>query len=161
MSARKFSMFVTCAMNLKRVILKDMATPTASTIPSSNLLKTGSSGPKIKILRSTKKTDYQQYTLPQKKRNFNFQIFHGNPGPGSVTPGHVHQGKPQIFRHTLFSKRKAPFNLAVGIQFREITAMTCTHMSSDCARTVRNFGIWFLTNCYQEQCRNEIWPEVH
>ena len=119
MSARKFSMFVTCAMNLKRVILKDMATPTASTIPSSNLLKTGSSGPKIKILRSTKKTDYQQYTLPQKKRNFNFQIFHGNPGPGSVTPGHVHQGKPQIFRHTLFSKRKAPFNLAVGIQFRE------------------------------------------
>ncbi len=31
-------------------------------------------------------------TLPQKKRNFNFQIFHGDPGPGSVTPGHVHQG---------------------------------------------------------------------
>ncbi len=28
------------------------------------------------------------YTLPQKKRNFNFQIFYGDPGPGSVTPGH-------------------------------------------------------------------------
>ncbi len=28
------------------------------------------------------------YTLPQKKRNFNFQIFHGDPGRGSVTTGH-------------------------------------------------------------------------
>ena len=34
-----------------------------------------------------------QYTLPQKKRNFNFQIFNGDPGPGSVTPGHVLQGE--------------------------------------------------------------------
>ncbi len=25
------------------------------------------------------------YTLPQKKRNFNFQIFYGDPGPGSMT----------------------------------------------------------------------------
>ena len=33
------------------------------------------------------------YTLPQNKRNFNFHIFHGYPRPGSVTPGHVHQGK--------------------------------------------------------------------
>ncbi len=33
------------------------------------------------------------YTLPQKKRNFNIQIFYGDPGPGSVTPGHVNQGK--------------------------------------------------------------------
>ena len=33
------------------------------------------------------------YTLPQKKRNFNFKIFHGDPGPGSVTPGHVQPGK--------------------------------------------------------------------
>ena len=24
----------------------------------------------------------QHYTLPQKKRNFNFQIFHDDPGPG-------------------------------------------------------------------------------
>ncbi len=66
------------------------------------------------------------YTLLQKKRNFNFQIFYGDPGPGSVTPGHVHQG-----------------------------------MSSDCARTVRNFGMGFLTNWYQEQCKNEIWPKIH
>ena len=29
------------------------------------------------------------YTLPQKKRNFNFRIFYGDPGPGPVTPGHV------------------------------------------------------------------------
>ncbi len=69
--------------------------------------------------------------------------------------------QPQIFRHTLFPKRKSPFNLAGGIQFREITAMTCTQMPSDCARTVRNFGMGFLTNCYQEQCTNEIWPKVH
>ncbi len=33
------------------------------------------------------------HTLPQMKRKFNFQIFHNEPGPGSVTPGHVHQGK--------------------------------------------------------------------
>ena len=30
---------------------------------------------------------FQLYTLPQKKRNFNFQIFYGAPEPGSVTPG--------------------------------------------------------------------------
>ncbi len=29
------------------------------------------------------------YTLQQK---IFFQIFHGDPGSGSVTPGHVHQG---------------------------------------------------------------------
>ena len=25
------------------------------------------------------------YTLPQKKRNFNFKIIYGDPGPGAVT----------------------------------------------------------------------------
>ena len=39
------------------------------------------------------------YTLPQKKRNFNFQIFHGNPGPGSMTLGYVHQGKCSWEQH--------------------------------------------------------------
>ncbi len=39
------------------------------------------------------KFGHPQYTLPQKKRKFNFQIFRGDPGPGSVNPGHVHQGK--------------------------------------------------------------------
>ncbi len=38
-------------------------------------------------------TQNRIYPLPQKKRDFNFQILHGDPGPGSVTPGHVHQGK--------------------------------------------------------------------
>ena len=33
------------------------------------------------------------YTLPKKKRNFNFKIFYGHPWPGSVTPDHVHKGK--------------------------------------------------------------------
>ena len=33
------------------------------------------------------------YTLPQKKHNFSFQNVPGDPGPASVTPGHVHQGK--------------------------------------------------------------------
>ena len=33
------------------------------------------------------------YTLLQKKSNFNFKIFYGDPGPGAVTPGHVDQGK--------------------------------------------------------------------
>ena len=33
------------------------------------------------------------YTLPQMKRNINFLIFYGDPGTGSVTQGHVHQGK--------------------------------------------------------------------
>ena len=41
------------------------------------------------------------YTLPQKKRNFNFQIFYGDPGPGSVTPGHVHQGKWNLAQSSL------------------------------------------------------------
>ncbi len=31
----------------------------------------------------------QIYTLPQKKRKFNQWIFPGDPGSGSVTPGHV------------------------------------------------------------------------
>ena len=31
--------------------------------------------------------------FPKKKHNFNFQIFYGDPGWGSVTQGHVHQGK--------------------------------------------------------------------
>ncbi len=35
----------------------------------------------------------QAHTFPQKKRNFNFRILYGDPGPGSVTPDHVHQGK--------------------------------------------------------------------
>ena len=66
------------------------------------------------------------YTLPQKKRNFNFPIFRGDPGPGSVTPGHMHQGKfgmgfltngyqeqctnenwPKVHWPTLLPKRKA------------------------------------------------------
>ncbi len=34
-----------------------------------------------------------QYTLPQKKLNFNFWIFYGDPGPGSVTLGLVHRGE--------------------------------------------------------------------
>ncbi len=64
---------------------------------------------------------YWMYTLPQKKRNFNFQIFHGDPGPGSVTPGHVHQWKcsgeqqakctngiwPKVHLPALLPKRKA------------------------------------------------------
>ncbi len=87
---------------------------------------------------------YLVYTLPQKKRNFNFQIFYGDPGQGSVTPGHVHQGKSQIFRHTLFPKRKVTFKLVGGIQFCEISEMTCTQMSYDYARTVRNFGMGFF-----------------
>ncbi len=33
------------------------------------------------------------YTLPQNKRNFNFRIFYGDPGSGSVTLGYVNQGK--------------------------------------------------------------------
>ena len=28
-----------------------------------------------------------EYTLPQKKHHFNFQMFYGDPGPGSVTQG--------------------------------------------------------------------------
>ena len=61
------------------------------------------------------------YTLPQKKHNFNFQVFYhvyGDAGPGSVTPVHVHQGKyswehcrsgiwPKVHQTTLFTKRKA------------------------------------------------------
>ncbi len=48
------------------------------------------------------------YTLPQKKRNFNFQIFHDDPGPGSETPGHVHQGIwLKVHWPTLLPKRKA------------------------------------------------------
>ncbi len=38
-----------------------------------------------------------------------------------------------------YTYRKAPFKLAGGIEFREIWAMSCTQMSSDCARTVRDF----------------------
>ena len=66
----------------------------------------------------------------------------------------------QIFQHTLFQKRKATFKLSGGIQFREISSMTCTQMSYDCMRTVRYFWMGFLANCYQEYCRNDIWPKV-
>ncbi len=57
------------------------------------------------------------YTLPQKKHNFNFQIFYDDTrvtrpgffyddtGPGSVTPGHVNQGK--FHWPTLLPERKA------------------------------------------------------
>ncbi len=38
-----------------------------------------------------------QYTLPQNKRNFNFQIYYGDPGPGSVTPGHVEMAFDPIY----------------------------------------------------------------
>ncbi len=41
-------------------------------------------------------------TLPQKKSNFNFQIFYVDPGPGSVTPGHVHQGKCSLYWDVLW-----------------------------------------------------------
>ena len=58
-------------------------------------------------------------------------------------------------------KRMATFKRSGGIQFREISATTCTQVSYDCTRTVRNFRMWFLAICYQEHCRNDIWPKVH
>ena len=75
------------------------------------------------------------YTLPQKKRNFNFQIVHGDPGPGSVTPGHAHQGNlaqrsltctpPQNkgnFRKVAFVLGKSVFHgpLVTGLKFIRI-----------------------------------------
>ncbi len=112
------------------------------------------------------------YILPQKKCNFNFHIFYGDPGPGSVTLGHVHEGNgvfcillPGGFVVMLRNPRFSDIHSSqkerhISILL-EITAMTCTHMSSDCARMVRNFGMAFSTICYQEQCTNEIWPKVH
>ena len=43
----------------------------------------------------------QAYTLPKKKHNFNFQIFYGDHGSGSVTPGQVHlaQSPPAYTLH--------------------------------------------------------------
>ena len=59
-----------------------------------------------------------------------------------------------------FPKRKATFKPAGGIQSCETSAMTCSQMSSDCARTVRNFGLGFLTNCYQEHCKNGVFAHI-
>ncbi len=36
------------------------------------------------------------YTLPQKKRNFNFRNLNVDPRPGSVTLGHVHQAREML-----------------------------------------------------------------
>ncbi len=75
----------------------------------------------------------------------------------------------QYFPSTLFPKRNATlisrFFMVTPDQGQWPWVM-CTkenapQMSSDCARSVRNFRIGFLTNCYQEQCTNEIWPKVH
>ena len=52
--------------------------------------------------------------------------------------------------YTLFPKRNATSKLAGGTQFRDFPVTTCTQTSYGCARTMRNFGIGSLENCYQE-----------
>ena len=39
---------------------------------------------------------HRKYTLPQEKRNFDFQIFSHDPGQGSVSLGHVYQVKKLV-----------------------------------------------------------------
>ncbi len=34
-------------------------------------------------------------------------------------------------------------------------------MSYDCGRAVRNFGMRFFTNWYQEHCKSDVWPKFH
>ena len=59
------------------------------------------------------------YTLPNKKRNFNFQIFYGDPGPRSLTQGYVHMAKSSLTYAPLQKKgnfKKVVFLLGKSVQ---------------------------------------------
>ncbi len=62
--------------------------------------------------------------------------------------------------YTLFLKRNATFKLAGEIHFHDFPVKTCTQTSYECARTMRNFGIWSSVNCYQEHFTNDIWSKI-
>ena len=87
----------------------------------------------VRILRECAVILLAVYTLPRKKRKFNFLIFYGDPGPGSVTP--VMSAKGNAHRPTLLPKRKATSEKLHFFWGRVYVKATSPHVklgSSDC-----------------------------
>ncbi len=59
------------------------------------------------------------------------------------------------------ANRNATSKLAGRIHVCDFSATTCSQMSYECMRTMRNFRMGFLANCYMGYFRNDIWPNVH